>query len=758
MMDYKEMAEIVKARGDAIIEQKAARSRRIKRISVIASELAATAAAVFCILHNSYISKAPPVDPDETITICVTTSESTSAAAATTVTVSGKTGKTTDIPVMTTKTEANTAIASSAVSRSSSDVSTTAAASAAKENKTSSAASVPAVSDNSTAPTASAVREPVTTIALIPENEEAIRMKVENIKRYLAALSAAALSASSSSAASAIESAYSPLPLSADIPSYQYIIDNEDKMDFDGDGDFDAFDIYAMYTYLNEPGSLPEKYAENCKSSGDIDNNGTVDENDYRLLFDHWSMHYASEAAILYHQGTGTDKILFKNKDENYEVSGYSVRYVSPDCTPEEREKYLCEFVHESYTYGSDENVMDFVEELCEYTFKSKHTEARHDYEDFEFYQFYTEAEKTGVSFDINEDGIVDMKDAYDVYIYNLSLPFIDELKYATVYDIYYYNKGEKSIAHLIGLDQTELEKLNRACEPLYDLASRYMLSGEYPLNTIVRYIMKNTEVTVMNKLTPYYVNYRGDLKILEEHIARDFCMHLNYLLNEHYDVKLYEGTVKYKQTEIDERYLWDNEAYRQLYNDLKEDFDSGKTTELYDLNKDGKVDYYDGYIAELYDGDMYRGTPKEYSVIPDDIWVYLDEEFDIDNDGLAGDIIDIDILQSFTDGYLSQYEKDIIFLELLEQKNLSSSTDIEPFMSDLCDNKQSGDVDLDGSVTAADATEVLVYYADKSVNAEISGVTESKMQHLADMNDDGLIDSGDATQILCEYAENSVK
>ncbi|MBP5378059.1 MAG: hypothetical protein J6Y64_00770, partial [Ruminococcus sp.] len=242
MMDYKEMAEIVKARGDMIIEQKTARSRRIKRIAVSVSELTAAAAAVFCIMHNSFLGKAPTVQPDDNI-IIMTTSECTSAAAVTTVTDSGIIGKTTGKTVMTTKTEAAVTVTGKASSYAGTDKSgsiATTAADNAKENRTSPAASGKPV-QSSTAPTASTVREPVTTIALIPENEEAIRMKVENIKRYLAALSAAALSVGSSSDASALERAYSPLPLSADIPYYQYLLDNEDKMDFDGDGDFDAF-------------------------------------------------------------------------------------------------------------------------------------------------------------------------------------------------------------------------------------------------------------------------------------------------------------------------------------------------------------------------------------------------------------------------------------------------------------------------------------------------------------------------------------
>lgn len=72
-MDYKEMAEIVKARGDKILEEKRIRAVRIRRITTAVSSICAAAAVCFGVWHNSTIKKAMP-DPSETENI-ITASE-----------------------------------------------------------------------------------------------------------------------------------------------------------------------------------------------------------------------------------------------------------------------------------------------------------------------------------------------------------------------------------------------------------------------------------------------------------------------------------------------------------------------------------------------------------------------------------------------------------------------------------------------------------------------------------------------------------
>ena len=64
------------------------------------------------------------------------------------------------------------------------------------------------------------------------------------------------------------------------------------------------------------------------------------------------------------------------------------------------------------------------------------------------------------------------------------------------------------------------------------------------------------------------------------------------------------------------------------------------------------------------------------------------------------------------------------------------------------------GDVNMDGFVNAADATETLAHYASMSTGG--GGTIPYSNQYLADMDKNHVIDSSDATLILVYYAELS--
>ncbi len=74
---------------------------------------------------------------------------------------------------------------------------------------------------------------------------------------------------------------------------------------------------------------------------------------------------------------------------------------------------------------------------------------------------------------------------------------------------------------------------------------------------------------------------------------------------------------------------------------------------------------------------------------------------------------------------------------------------------SDIPDN-ETGDVDLDGSVTAIDAHYVLVAYASEQVGQD-TGLTDEQMA-LADVDGDGVVTAIDAHYILVYYATQQVR
>lgn len=766
MMDYKEMAEIVKARGEEQIAKKAARTRRIKRITLSVTELAAAAAAVICVWHSGLAEKDPPVLNDGSeIVYTTTTAESTSSAAGTTIPASGTIGSSTGKTVMTTKAaEAQTTAVRTqhaADTASGAGAEKTAAASVQGSRASAEPAKTAAVRGSQTQ-TAPAEQTPETTTVTPIKKEEEIRMKVETIKRYLAVLSAAALSSSGGTTAYAEKPIYEPKERPACVESYRYVRENEDMLDFNGSGAYDVFDNYALYVYLHEPEELPEGYRERCEKNGDVTQDGNIDGRDMEILYEHWAANYLQDSLAVYREGVQAHKILYKNKlTSEDEYSGWTIRYLSPDCTPEEREKYSNEYVHESYTYGSEDGLIQYIDILLDIT-HNIYGSVLDKYSELWYSDFEAEADSDPQIFDLNGDGAVDMKDAYDLYISNMCLPEDSPYRADNYHD--QFLKEKTSIRDTINIDGAELDALEAKCIPLYEMAEKIYGTNGNIQDIILRYIMSKTELGFENLLSSYYIDYRGELTACEINVADTFLWEADGILKEYYENPTYTGSSEKldKSMEIDAAYMFNNELMRSLFKVCKESFESGDTWDLYDLNKDGEVDAYDAYVCDEYLSDLFKGTPREYSVIPDDIWEYLDEKLDLDKDGLAGDYVDCSIVKMviMDSGFeeLSQYEKDKYFLELLEKKNISTTAEASKFMAKVCGGKNAGDVDLDGTVTAADATEVLVYYSDMSVKADISVIQEAKMDRMADINGDGSVDCADATDILQTYAENSVK
>ena len=66
----------------------------------------------------------------------------------------------------------------------------------------------------------------------------------------------------------------------------------------------------------------------------------------------------------------------------------------------------------------------------------------------------------------------------------------------------------------------------------------------------------------------------------------------------------------------------------------------------------------------------------------------------------------------------------------------------------------ETGDVDCDGSLTAADASLVLYYYAGTMVGNAFEFEIDTNICNLVDVNGDNVIDAADASMILYSYSE----
>ena len=763
MRNTKDISDAVFRIRDEYLEQKRLKHKRMEKACAAVSVMAAAGIITAGAVHYASSFTKPGVVSvtDETDVIPSVTSVNVASSSATvstqTTAVTAPSGTKTDTPHI-------TSVISSAVTFAAPN-STITVSSAAK--------TVPAADTTE-------IHTTVTIDLSISDCEEVIRMKAESVKRYLAALSAAALVSGTAQMPVYAESLYIPNELDPLTDSIIYIEDNPELFDFDGSGKTDTFDAYALFTYVNEPSSLPEGYAERCKARGDVNNDGRTDSADSDLLSEIFIHKFSGDQFKAYYDSY--NYLVPKHKN-SYE---YITRSLSDDAPEDVKENLrINEFIDSCYPYGSEKNINSFVE-LCFNNYRNGiGWFETFKYNDAYFKRFSDDAMSRNYSFDVNEDGVTDMKDLYDIYIYDAASaddfsPLVKEnyfIQFNTITtgegitEQVNYNYDVK-LRDRLSLPEDEKQKLWDKCEPIYDYVYSFIdykkigpsMGNVTVLDLISRYIMNSIKLDYVNTSEVYFIQYHDCLTLCDVPVAKEFASYLLSPLNMYYLRAGVDPTGQKESPKLytaikDYEYMTNNDVLRAVDEQAKADCESGLTSDLYDINKDGKINGFDTYSFILYVSDLRNGITAENSVLPVDQWNFIDTKVDLDNDDIAGTFVDFTIF-TYVTGFLddvTDYELDIYYLELVEKKGLTDLSDIRPYIEKLCEDKETGDVDFDGMVTAADASQVLHYYSQLSVDEEVSLVTESMMQYMADCNVDGIVDSVDASAILAAYAQNSV-
>ena len=766
MRDTKDIADAVFRIRDEHLEQQRKKCIRIKKACAAVSAVAAAGVITTGAVHFFASADKKPVQDTEVISVTEETTEITSAAV---------TAVNTDPAPVSTYMTAVTALSKKNGSTASSAVTVSATSRISSENNSNTA------SRTGTATAAAAAVQTTTTADIsLSDCEEVIRMKVFNVKKYLAALSAAALTANAGQLPANAEDLYTPNALDPLADTIIYIEDNPELFDLDGNGKPDTFDVYALYTYLNEPSSLPEGYAERCKAKGDANKDGKVDSADLDLLSEMFIYKFSDEQYRTFY----AERYNFISKKPD---SCEHIERILPDDAPEDVKERLKnnEFLETGYSYGSDKNIYDFVDLCFDIYLNGIEWEETFKYNDAYYKRFADDAKSRNYSFDVNEDGVTDLKDLYDIFIYDSASADVFSniqkndcfMRYNTITtgegitEQVNYNFDVK-LRDRLTLSEAEKQKLWEKCEPIYDYVYSFIdyekhgtiLGDVRVFDMIGRYIMNDSDLNYLSTNSIYYMQYRDNVMLCDHSVATEFAEYMSMLLHRDFiragvDYSGQNESPKIYTAIEDYECMHDNDAFIALGKKSKAEYESGLTKELYDINKDGKVDKFDYFTFDLYMSELYRYITPENTILPAEQWNFIDTELDLDHDGIGGTFVDYIVYEYVTGSTIAEYdyELNIYYLELVEKKGFTDLSDIRPYIEQLCKNKESGDVDLDGNVTAVDASEVLGYYSQVSVDEEVSTVTEARMQYMADLNNDGFVDSVDACAILRQYAVNSV-
>ena len=522
-------------------------------------------------------------------------------------------------------------------------------------------------------------------------NEEEKEMKKEYIQRFASFLSAFTISANGIPVISNAASSSDMNAAEFEIP--YYIHTHLDELDFDNSGSFDNFDVYAMYTGLNEKKSLPDGYADRIDAGGDVNHDGNVDNDDYIFVsaYYYWFMDNAlSETA--------------------YEYS--------------------------TYDYGSGDNKEEF---FCSIPL-DKNEEPGKTYSEFRYYVFSADAENGKIDVDINSDGNIDLYDYYDYYNYY----------YAESWNLLSDSKTEQQFTADV------LQKCKAVESFMWDTG--FLLHDTE--DVFGRYICTHTsDITPEMTYIPYYEEYKKyTFKDSNDNLHR-FVSHLTTNLTTYCkreDPRADEPTILDSFDQFD----WD-EGFHNMLDQLEAECRAGTGIDKVDVNRDGKLNYLDYFDVEVFSNEVMDHKTADESLLPLTTWNFISNNLDFAGNGVSGDWFDIMMIQMLVlkagDDWCDdvEYELEKYYYELIKKQN---SQQIDAFMAKICSDKETGDVNLDGVITAVDASAVLTYYAKASSDSDdIGPVQKQRMDTMGDQNKDGVVDGRDATSILVTYAKNSV-
>ncbi|MBR6069520.1 MAG: hypothetical protein IKP78_02875 [Ruminococcus sp.] len=150
-----------------------------------------------------------------------------------------------------------------------------------------------------------------------------------------------------------------------------------------------------------------------------------------------------------------------------------------------------------------------------------------------------------------------------------------------------------------------------------------------------------------------------------------------------------------------------------------------------WDFNLDGETDVMDAYYILHYYSELAVNTKRDEFIFITD---YTTKEYTACsiNDEMRAKIAE---------------EADI------NGDNRVRPDDISQMLYVLYNAKLKGDVNTDGKLDARDASDMLKFYSNNSVNIQSDYITEKNMEYLGDLNDDGKVDANDTSYALAEYS-----
>ncbi len=304
-----------------------------------------------------------------------------------------------------------------------------------------------------------------------PATEEETKMKIQYKKAiaFLTALAAANPGGMISYAADAVNE------FTDDETALIYIDENIEKFDFNADGIFNMFDTYDLYLYLKERESLPDEHAERIENAADVNTDGIIDELDYNLI-----------------DGYG-----------NYNLFDIYHNY-------DKMEEYRNDF------YGSEEIKTDFIN-LSFLDIGNKDFNISMKYSAPTYLKLCREIESGNIDPDVNEDGVADLKDLYDFFIYKQYTRPFDLQDYLSVMEKDYEMTDGMwtgiEVPKKIDIPDDIQKRIISNCRPFFKDDTEYYTIDRGTIGLLARYYITHSDIKNEYLEEEFYDNiYKLDL------------------------------------------------------------------------------------------------------------------------------------------------------------------------------------------------------------------------------------------------------
>lgn len=325
--------------------------------------------------------------------------------------------------------------------------------------------------------------------------------------------------------------------------------------------------------------------------------------------------------------------------------------------------------------------------------------------------------------FDLNGDGVFDLHDVQDYTEYQFGYK-VPEAEYAAIVDsdavditkYREYPDSDDSISEAVFKNCVKLEKANIEFEKTYGFAYQEKENPESIVrigfqNMIELYFMNN-EYKLIYAKPEYYTENRPGCEGLP----------LYDRVNLYSFVSQYAGSHGFTTTKISF-----NETTFNLFYDKWSAAVKNGTADLPDVNGNGIIDKDDFSFLQQYEKEIWAKTPETDTKLPRSIRSFLDTEFDLNENGISGDLYDVMGASVFIRANYPELTPDV-----------STSAVPETTIS-----FPKGDANCDGKVSVADSVAILQFIANRD-----KFDLKPQGKENADVNGDGSVTGNDALEI----------